>query len=131
MEKALNQFQRLVKIEPKNDIEDLLYITGDTQKDKIYHFREFKTMWSLGLVILNGSITLNNAVRDQENIKYATDNFKKSPAIQQLRKKGWKKNLFLKYGRASYRKAIGYYCFWKGNIFDETYRCHWWWRWWW
>lgn len=44
MEKALNQFQRLVKIEPKNDKEDLLYITGDTQKDKIYHFREFKTM---------------------------------------------------------------------------------------
>lgn len=30
MEKALNQFQRLGKIEPKNNIEDLLYITGDT-----------------------------------------------------------------------------------------------------
>ena len=30
MEKALNQFQRLSKIEPKNNIEDLLYITGDT-----------------------------------------------------------------------------------------------------
>ena len=30
MEKALNQFQRLVKIKPKNNIEDLLYITGDT-----------------------------------------------------------------------------------------------------
>lgn len=30
MEKALNQFQRLAKIEPKNNIEDLLYITGDT-----------------------------------------------------------------------------------------------------
>ena len=30
MEKALNQFQSLGKIEPKNNIEDLLYITGDT-----------------------------------------------------------------------------------------------------
>ena len=30
MEKALNQFQRLVKIEPKSNIEDLIYITVDT-----------------------------------------------------------------------------------------------------
>ena len=65
------------------------------KQENIYGFQKFKTMESLGVDILNGTVTLDDAVSDQVNLKYAINKFKNSQN-QEFRNKRIKKNLLLK-----------------------------------
>ena len=46
------------------------------KQENIYDFQKFKTMESLGVGILNGIITLDDAVNNQVNLKHAINKFK-------------------------------------------------------
>ena len=64
-QEAINELQKLIKIEQKISREDLVYKTVDSKKEMIYDFQIFGTIQSLGVGILNGAITLDHAVNKQ------------------------------------------------------------------
>ena len=70
-QEALNKLEELVKLEQKISKEVLLHKFGDTNKVKMYDIQKLGTMWSTGVVISNGIITLDNVVDDQANLKQA------------------------------------------------------------
>ena len=68
-QEAINELEELVKLEQKISKEVLLHKFGDTKKAKMYDIRKLGTMWSTGVGISNGIITLDNVVDDQANLK--------------------------------------------------------------
>ena len=47
----------------------MLYKAGNPKKDRVYDFWKYKTLWSFGIVISNGTTTLENAYSDQVYLK--------------------------------------------------------------
>lgn len=90
------------------------------KKDKIYSFfdyQKFKTRYWFGVSILNGIITLDNAVDNQINPKYGVKNFKKSTKPRILEKRT-KKNLLLKMGKSILQENKGLLMFLKVKYFQ-------------
>ena len=49
-------------MESKLDSNDLIYKTGNKEKDKRYNFQKFKTIRSFGKKIYNNDLLLNDAL---------------------------------------------------------------------
>lgn len=64
-EKTKKSFWNLIKANKEN----LLYKAGNPKKDRVYDFWKYKTLWSFGIVISNGTTTLENAYSDQVYLK--------------------------------------------------------------
>ena len=74
----MNEIKNSIEIEQKvkrNALQDLLYKTGDTKKDRVYDFRKYRTMHSFGIAISNGTTTLENTYNDLMYLKDAINNF--------------------------------------------------------
>ena len=52
----MNELKRSLENEQKirrDALQDLLYKTGDTKKERVYDFRKYRTMQSFGITISN------------------------------------------------------------------------------
>ena len=77
----MNELKRSLENEQKirrDALQDLLYKTGDTKKERVYDFRKYRTMQSFGITISNGTTILENAYNDQMYLKDTINNLKKS-----------------------------------------------------
>ena len=77
----MNELKKSLENEQKirrDSLQDLLYKTGDTKKERVYDFRKYRTMQSFGITISNGTTILENAYNDQMYLKDTINNLKKS-----------------------------------------------------
>ena len=77
----MNELKKSLENEQKirrDALQDLLYKTGDTKKERVYDFRKYRTMQSFGITISNGTTILENAYNDQMYLKDTINNLKKS-----------------------------------------------------
>ena len=61
-EEATCELQKIAEMENKLDSNDLIYKTGNKEKDKRYNFQKFKTIRSFGKKIYNNDLLLNDAL---------------------------------------------------------------------
>lgn len=76
----MNELKKSLENEQKirrDALQDLLYKTGDTKKERVYDFRKYRTMQSFGITISNGTTILENAYNDQMYLKDTINNLKK------------------------------------------------------
>ena len=66
---AIYELNKIEKIEQKISRNDLIYKTGNKNRDKTYDFQKLKTTRSFGKEIYRGIVTLDNALEEQVNLK--------------------------------------------------------------
>ena len=71
--------------------ENLVYITDNAKKDEMFGFQKFKTMQSFGKHVLNGTLTLDNAIDDSINLEKNRSIISKNLQNQEVMKKKKKK----------------------------------------
>ena len=78
---------KIKEIEVKINRYDLIYKTGDKERDKTYNFQKFKTIKSFGREIYNDELTLEHAFEEQIKSQNEIDKFKESTKPQIKEKK--------------------------------------------
>ena len=75
-QEAINELKKLIESDQK--IVGMIWhvrMVIPKKKNRVYDFRKYKAMQSLGISILNRSNTLKNATNDQVYLNDVTDNF--------------------------------------------------------
>ena len=88
-EEAIYWLNKIKEIEVKINRYDLIYKTGDKERDKTYDFQKFKTIKSFGREIYNDELTLEYAFEEQIKSQNEIDKFKEStkPQIKEKKEK--------------------------------------------
>ena len=64
---------KIKKIEQKINRDDLIYKTGNKNRDKKYGFQKLKTVRSFGREICRGIVMLDDALEEQVNLQDVID----------------------------------------------------------